>query len=102
MCTAQPYANSPEDPTLASPGGALHPNELGHLAMAASLIAAIGGSELADPAGDPPPATPVPRSPPVLTPSERAAVRWLAQALLERLRSDMGSSLGSTRWPWAG
>ncbi len=45
MCTAQPYANAPGDLRPASPGASMHPNQVGHLAMAADLVAAIGGAE---------------------------------------------------------
>lgn len=90
MCSAQPYANAPLDPAPASPGGALHPNELGHLAMAAALLAAIGGPDPLPPPAqpgrrEPPTSSPPPAPAPGLTPQERAAARATAQALLDRL-----------------
>lgn len=94
MCAAEPYANAPFVRAPASPGGALHPNELGHLMMAAALIAAIGGDEQPAARSAPPPDQSVP-GPPVadpsprpnpLTPEERAAVRAILAALLDRIR----------------
>jgi len=102
MCTNDAYANAPEEPAPASPGGGLHPNEAGHLAMAAALIGAIGGTDQPSP----PPATPGPENPPatgpspipgpVLSPQERAAARAVAAALLERIRA---TGLGLGRAP---
>lgn len=98
MCTAEPYANAPGDRASAWPGGALHPNELGHLALAADLVAAIGGFELrtspvtpTPPRIDPPIAAPPVGGPldipiPVLTPQERATALAILAALLNRIR----------------
>jgi len=106
MCTAQPFANAPDEPLPAAPGGAMHPNELGHLTMAAELIAAIGGTGQPgpppgqQPAPVPPPAvvpTPVPN--PSLTPKERAAVRAIAEALLARLRTQLGMGMRLPSFP---
>ena len=106
MCTPEAYANPPDDPWPASPGAALHPNELGHLALAAELLAAIGGTpDTAPPArpapSDPPATTP---SPPVLTAQERATARDLAAALLDRLRGlfDRGGLTSAPGRPGAG
>lgn len=104
MCTAQPYANAPQERAPASAGGAMHPNELGHMMMAAALIAAIGGSNQPGARPGPPPGRPIPGppipvppipvppivGPPImaipLTPEERAVVQAIAEALLDRIR----------------
>ncbi len=98
MCTEQPYANASDERAPASPGGALHPNELGHLAMAAALISALGGLEEPGTPGptDPPAGMPAPPAP-GLTPQERAAVRAIAQALLGRLLEDLTRQRGIGR-----
>lgn len=57
MCAPTPYANAPGRRS-AHPGGGLHPNELGQLAMAADLAAAITGSAGGPPEGPNPPADP--------------------------------------------
>jgi len=103
MCTDQPYANSPGDRTPASPGGVMHPNELGHLVMATELIAAIGGPD-GPPAGPVPPVTgppaisptPPPDTNPVLSPQERAAARAVAAILRDRIRGAL-DRLGAVR-----
>ena len=48
MCTEEPFANAPDDPAPAYPGTQMHPNELGHLAMAADLMIAIVLAALGD------------------------------------------------------
>ena len=107
MCTPEAYANAPDERSPESPGGSLHPNQAGHLMMAADLIAAIGGPDQppppapAPPAPGPPvPAPPAPGPPavgppsiPGLSPEERAAARAVAVALLERIR-DAGDRPG--------
>lgn len=105
MCTNDAYANAPEDRAPASPGGAMHPNELGHLAMAAALIGAIGGTgQPTPPPGPPglqtPPVIgPAPSPGPGLTSQERAAARAIAAALLDRIRATgLGSGGGPFRY----
>lgn len=92
MCTEQPYANAPAERAPAWPGAAMHPNQAGHLAMAAALIGAIGGDDgqpgpaPGGPGPDNPPAPGASQIPgPVLTPQEAAAARALAAALLDRI-----------------
>lgn len=102
MCTRDAYANAPDDRAPASPGAAMHPNGLGHLAMAAGLLAAIGAPDpLVPPAGptpaDPPPAMPPPAPIPGLTPQERATAHAIGEALLDRLLSVLDRYAGIRR-----
>ncbi len=105
MCTAQPFANAPDERSPAAPGGAMHPNELGHLTMAADLISAIGGTGQPAPPGQqpapvpPPGVVPAPVPNPSLTPQERAAVRAIAEALLARLRTQLGMGMRHLPFP---
>lgn len=117
MCTATPYANAPDELAPTSPGGGMHPNELGHLVMAADLIAAIGGPPpppvtdppVPAPPVDPPvvPAPPAGGPPPIpgppvlgpLSPQERAAARAVALALQQRIRGEDGHRFPG-RMPW--
>ena len=89
MCTPDAYANAPSDPAPASAGAVMHPNELGHLVMAADLLAAIDAPDpRATPSGpgtDPPPAAPTVQ-PSGLSRPERAAARAIVEELLGRLR----------------
>ncbi len=100
MCSAQPYANAPDEHVPASPGAAMHPNQLGHLAMAAALLAAVGGPDPLPPPARPgrsePPTTPPPPMP-GLTAQERAAARASAQALLDRLLTALDRNAGVGR-----
>jgi len=113
MCTVDPFANAPEERAPTSPGGGMHPNERGHLMLAADLIAAIGtpaGPPVTDPPVPAPPVTdPLVPAPPVvgppaipipgLTPQERAVARVIAVALQHRIRGGDGHP-GMDRRPW--
>lgn len=65
MCTPTPYANPPNRPA-AWAGAALHPNVLGHRALAAELVAAIAGQVGTTPPGGP--AYPPGPTPPIAHP----------------------------------
>jgi len=103
MCTERAYANAPRDWLADSPGGGLHPNALGHLAMAADLADAIAGvdppatSPVDPPAGPPavgPPAVGPPSVPaPPWTAAERAAARAAGAALRQQLTDRLGPLL---------
>jgi len=84
MCTERAYANAPGDWAAPSPGGGLHPNALGHLAMAAALADAIATVDPTDPPVIAPPPVAGPPAP-SWTAAERAAAAELRQQILARL-----------------
>lgn len=109
MCTAEAYANAPGELAAESPGGGMHPNELGHLVLAADLLAAIGEPGSPPPAPGPP-ADPRPGVPPVvgppsvpqppgLTRQERAAA-WAAAVALRHRIATWGGGPAWVRIPW--
>lgn len=101
MCAEVAYANAPGDRTPASPGGGMHPNELGHLAMAADLldtIAAAGPPAAAPPAADPPVVGPPPVPGPPWTAADRAAARAAAAVLRQLITARLPHSERLGAW----